>query len=83
MEIEVKAQVTDHKMTAIEINSKYPNSRSKQNTSIIIPVEGCLPLLNTLHSQENQTVCPWMEDLFYPASHAAVRNTYSWSYGEG
>ena len=83
MEIKIKAHVSDHKMTAIEINNKYPNSRSKQSTSITVPVEGCIPLFNTLHSLENQTICPWMEDLFYLASHAAVRNTYYWSYGEG
>ena len=83
MEIKIQAHVTGHKMTAIEISNQYPNSRSKMNTSVTIPVEGCLPLFNILHSIENQAIHPWRDDLFYPASHAAVRNTYSWPYGEG
>ena len=83
MEITLKAHIKDHKMTAIEITNHYPNSRSKKSTSMTVPVEGCLPLFNILHSIENQAIHPWMEDLFYPASYSAIRNTYTWPYGEG
>ena len=78
-----KDQLREEKMSGIKITTTYPQSKTKAPTSVIIPVEGCLPLFNTLHTIEVQTVQPWMDDRFYPSSHPTTRSWYSWPHGSG
>ena len=78
-----KDQLREEKMSGIKITTTYPHSNTRGPTSVLIPIEGCLPLFNTLHTLEIQTVQPWMNDRFYPSSHPTTRSCYSWPHGSG
>ena len=78
-----KDQLREEKMSGIKITTTYPHSKTRASTSVLVPIEACLPLFNTLHTLEIQTVQPWMNDRFYPSSHPTTRSWYSWPHGSG
>jgi hypothetical protein len=78
-----KNQLREDQMSGIKITTTYPHCKTRTPTSVLVPIEGCLPLFNTLHSMEIQSIQPWMNDRFYPRAHPTTRSLYSWPHGSG